>query len=173
MAASHVGRSGALTDKNHQWGATLYGDKGTLKTGVYGYDFHPAKGESIHKDVTYEYEQFPEDRTEKDLERHVAPAVRYHMQNLLSCIDRRDKPVSDIEEGYISASSCILGNMALKLGRELHYDPQQHRVVRRRGGDAALAAAVSRALRSSGGGEGVDARGVAGDGFRAVDGMLQ
>ncbi len=116
-------------NRNNQWGATLYGDQGTLKAGVYGYDFHPVKGEAIHKDVTYEYEQFPEDRTEKDLERHVAPAVRYHMQNLLSCIDRRDKPVSDIEEGYISASSCILGNMALKLGRELHYDPQQHRVT--------------------------------------------
>jgi hypothetical protein len=51
------------------------------------------------------------------------------MMNLLSCIDRRERPVSDIEQGYISASSCILGNMALKLGRELHYDPQQHRVV--------------------------------------------
>lgn len=116
-------------NRNNQWGATLYGDKGTLKTGVFGYDFHPAKGESVHRDVTYEYEQFPEDRTEKDLERHVAPAVRYHMQNLLSCIDRRGRPVSDIEEGYISASSCILGNMALKLGRELRYDPEQHRVI--------------------------------------------
>jgi predicted dehydrogenase len=116
-------------DRNDQWGATLYGDKGTLKAGVYGHDFHPTKGEKIHQDVTYEYEQFPEDRTEKDLERHVAPAVRYHMQNLLSCIDRRGRPVSDIEEGYISASSCILGNMAMKLGRELRYDPQQHRVT--------------------------------------------
>jgi predicted dehydrogenase len=116
-------------DSKNQWGATIYGDKGTLRTGVYGYDFHPTKGEPIHRDVTYEYEQFPEDRTEKDLERHVAPAVRYHMQNLLSSIDRRDRPVSDIEEGYISASSCILGNMALKLGRELHYDPQQHKVI--------------------------------------------
>ena len=37
--------------------------------------------------------------------------------------------MSDIEEGFISASSCILGNVALKLGRELDYDPQQHRVV--------------------------------------------
>ena len=116
-------------DSKNQWGATFYGDQGTLRTGVFGYDFRPTKGAAIHRDVTYEYEQFPEDRTEKDLERHVAPAVRYHMENLLSCIDRRDKPVSDIEEGYISASSCILGNMALKLGRELKYDPQQHHVV--------------------------------------------
>ena len=30
-------------------------------------------GKPIHKDVTYEFDQYPEDRTEKDLERHVAP----------------------------------------------------------------------------------------------------
>src|SRR5579871_406534 len=50
------------TDRNDQWGATLYGDQGTLKAGVFGYDFHPVKGQPIHRDVTYEYEQFPEDR---------------------------------------------------------------------------------------------------------------
>ncbi len=131
-------------DRDSQWGATLYGDKGTLRTGVYGYDFHPLKGEPIHQDVTYELDRYPEDRTEKDLEKHVAPAVRYHMQNLLSSIDRRSRPVSDIEEGYISASSCILGNMAMKLGRELHYDPQQHRVT----GDQEATRMLQRAYRA-------------------------
>jgi len=115
-----------------------------LRAGVYGYEFTPVKGEAIRKDVVYEYEQFPEDKTEKDLERHVSPAVRYHMANFLSCIDRRDKPVSDIEEGFISASSCILGNMALKLGRELHYDPQQHRVA----GDEEATKLLHRAYRA-------------------------
>ena len=66
------------------------------------------------------------------------------MQNLLSCIDRRAKPVSDIEDGYISAASCILGNMALKLGRELHYDPQQHRVT----GDEEATRLLRRAYRA-------------------------
>jgi predicted dehydrogenase len=131
-------------DSKNQWGATLYGDKGTLKAGVYGYDFHPAKGDAIHKDVVYEYEQFPEDKTEKDLERHVAPAVRYHMANFLSCIDRREKPVSDIEEGFISASSCILGNMAMQLGRELKYDPQTHRIA----GDEEATRMLRRAYRA-------------------------
>jgi predicted dehydrogenase len=120
---------GDSADPKYPWGATFYGDKGTLKADVFGYDFRPEKGTPVRKDVTYEYEKYPEDRTEKDLERHVAPAVRYHMQNLLSSIDHGGRPVSDIEEGYISASSCILGNMAMKLGRELRYDPSQHRVL--------------------------------------------
>ena len=49
--------------------------------------------------MTYELEQFPEDKTEKDLERHVAPAIRHHMQDFLAAIDSRGKPVADIEEG--------------------------------------------------------------------------
>jgi len=46
-----------------------YGDKGTLKASVYGYDFIPegGKGKPIHRDVTYEFEKYPEDKTEKDL----------------------------------------------------------------------------------------------------------
>ena len=96
---------GEAADPNYPWGATFYGDKGTLKVDVYGYDFIPLDGgESVRRNVEYEYVQYPEDRTEKDLERHVAPAVRYHMKNFLQAIDSRGRPVSDIEEGYISAA---------------------------------------------------------------------
>ena len=86
------------------------------------------KGEAIHRDVTYELEQYPEDKTEKDLERHVAPAIRHHMQNFLAAIDSRGKPVADIEQGYISTTSCILANLAMQLGRTLTWNAQQQRV---------------------------------------------
>lgn len=111
---------GEANDPKHPWGATYYGDKGTLKVDVYGYDYTPMGGQTVHKDVTYEFEQYPEDRTEKDLERHVAPAIRHHMLNLLESIDHRDKlPVADIEQGYISTASCILANNAMALGRTI------------------------------------------------------
>ncbi len=73
--------------------------------------------------------EYPEDRTEKDLERHVAPAIRGHMKDLLAAIASRGRPVADIEEGYISTTSCILANLALQLGRSLTWDPQAGRVV--------------------------------------------
>ncbi len=117
-------------DPKYGWGATLYGDKGTLKASVYGYDYIPSgRGQPIHKDVTYELEQYPEDKTEKDLERHVAPAIRHHMQDLLRCIETRGRPVADIEEGYISTASCILANVAMGLGRTLTWDPVKAQVV--------------------------------------------
>ncbi len=57
---------------------------------VMGCDFTPREGGgALREAVTYEYEQFPEDQTEKDLERHVAPAIRGHMKDLLACIDER------------------------------------------------------------------------------------
>jgi hypothetical protein len=94
------------------------------------YDFIPMdKSAPVHKDVTYEFEQYPEDKTEKDLERHVAPAIRGHMKDLLAAIDSRRKPVADIEEGHITAASCILANNAMKLGRTLTWDPQKQQVV--------------------------------------------
>ncbi len=115
---------GAPPDPKYPWGATFYGDKGTLKASVQSYDYVPmAKGESpVHKDVTYEFEQYPEDRTEQDLERHVAPAIRGHMRDLLAAIDKRSKPVADIEQGHISTASCILANLSMQLGRTLRYD---------------------------------------------------
>jgi predicted dehydrogenase len=118
-------------DPKYGWGATLYGDKGTLKASVYSYDFTPAdKDESpIHKDVTYELEQYPEDKTEKNLEKHCAPAIRHHMQDFVAAIANGTRPVADIEEGYISTSSCILANLSMGTSRTITWDPQKGRVI--------------------------------------------
>ena len=122
---------GEPPDPKYTWGATMYGDKGTLKASVYSYDFIPTvKGvQPIHQDVTYELEQYPEDKTEKDLEKHCAPAIRHHMQDFLAAIATRGRPVADIEEGYISTSSCIMANLSMKLGRTFAWDPQTQSVI--------------------------------------------
>ena len=120
---------GESPDAKYPWAATFYGDKGTLKASVNSYDFTPqGGGESIHRDCVMELEQFPEDKTEQDLEKHVAPAIRGHMKNFLRCIADRSKPVADIEQGHISSASCILANVALQLGRTLHWDAEKQQV---------------------------------------------
>jgi predicted dehydrogenase len=121
---------GDMPDPKYPWSATLYGDKGTLKASVFSYDYTPLGGGSpMHGNALFEYEKYPEDRDEKDLERHVASAIRGHMSDLLSCIGTRGKPVADIEQGYISTASCILANLSMKLGRSLVWDPQAGQVV--------------------------------------------
>ena len=121
---------GPSPDPKYPWGATIYGEKGTLKASVMSYDFTPnGNGKPIHKDVTYELEQYPEDRTEPDLEKHVAPAIRVHMKDFLKAVATRGRPVADIEQGHISTASCILANLSMKLGRSLTWDAEKQQVL--------------------------------------------
>jgi len=121
---------GAAPDPKYPWGATFYGEKGTLKASVMGYDFIPqGSGEPVHQDVTYELDEYPEDKTEPRLEKHVAPALRRHWKDFLEAVETRRKPVADVEQGVISSISCILANLAMKLRRTLTWDAEAGRVV--------------------------------------------
>jgi predicted dehydrogenase len=121
---------GSSPDPKYPWGATFYGDKGTLKVSVMGYDFIPqGGGQPVHVDVKYELDEYPEDKTEKDLEKHVAPAIRGHMKDFLAAIDSRGKPVADIEQGHISTASCILANLSMELGRSLTWDAEKQQIA--------------------------------------------
>ena len=116
------------------------------------YDFipsgEPRQGRSTATS-TYELEQYPEDKTEKDLEQHVAPAIRRHMQDFLAAIATRGRPVADIEEGHISTASCILANIAMQARPHADLGRQAATGGGRRRGEPPLAAAVSPAVDAS------------------------
>jgi predicted dehydrogenase len=137
---------GDAPDKDYPWGATLYGENGTLRMSVNRYDFTPRGGNAkpIRRDVVMELEQYPEDKTEKDLEQHVAPAIRVHMLDFLKSIADRSKPVADIEQGHISTAACVLANMSMELGRSLTWNPEKHLVV----GDDEATAMLRRPYRA-------------------------
>ncbi len=121
---------GAAPDPQYAWSLILYGDKGTLKASTMSYDFIPINGAPIHKDCVYEREKFPEDVTEPKIELNAAPATRLHMLDFLAAIEKRSRPVADIQEGHISTASCILANVSMKLGgRQLVYDQAKRHVV--------------------------------------------
>ena len=114
---------GDAADPEYPWAFKLYGSEGTLKGDVNKFEFKPRRGgETITGTALFEYEKYPEDKTEKDLERHVASAIRGHMRDWLDCIKTRERPVADIEEGHISTAACILGNLSLATGRTLRWD---------------------------------------------------
>jgi predicted dehydrogenase len=133
-------------DPDYPWGATFYGEKGTLKTSVFRYDYTPMdKSEKpVHQDVTYELDKYPEDNTEERLEKHCAPAIRYHMMDFLHAIATRGRPVADIEQGHISTASCILANLSMQLGRSLRWDPVKGEVA----GDAEANRLLARPYRA-------------------------
>lgn len=48
-----------------------------------------------------------------------------HHRNFFECIRNDKQPNADIEIGHLSTSLCHLGNIATRMGRILHFDPQK------------------------------------------------
>jgi hypothetical protein len=137
---------GTPPDPDYPWALCIHGEKGVLKASTMRADFIPLdkKAKPIRFECLYEREQFPEDVTEKDNELNAAPATRRHMLDFLAAVEKRSRPVADVEMGHISTASCLLANLAMKVGRPLRYDPVKREVV----GDREATALLSRAYRA-------------------------
>lgn len=110
-----------------QWGARFIGKNGTLTVTLLGYEFAPLGGgprEGFHMlSKTGDLENL-------DLEKNTTPQLQdWHTQDFLRARAARTRPVADVEEGHISSACCILGNLALDLGRPLRYDPKTRTVL--------------------------------------------
>ena len=67
-----------------------------------------------------------------------------HHKNWLDCIKTRQLPICDVEIGHRSATVCHLGNIAIRTGKKIKWDPVKQQIV----GDAALASWVNRPYRA-------------------------
>lgn len=136
---------GPPADPDYPWALFIYGERGVLKASTRQADFipHDKNAKKIRFDCLFEREQFPEDVTEKDIELNAAPATRRHLLDFLAAVDRRSRPIADVELGHISTASCILANVAMQLGRPLRYDPVRRVVT----GDAEATKALARTYR--------------------------
>jgi predicted dehydrogenase len=91
-------------------------------------------------------ESTPEDLIEqpiKENEIHLYASKNHH-QNWLECIKSRKLPICDVAIGHRSATVCHLGNIAIRAGRKIKWDPQKEEIV----GDADAARWVSKAYRA-------------------------
>jgi predicted dehydrogenase len=52
-----------------------------------------------------------------------------HHENFLACVKSRELPICDIEIGHRSATVCHLGNIAIRLGRKVQWDPAKEQFV--------------------------------------------
>jgi len=72
------------------------------------------------------------------------PDVNDHHGNFLECIRTRKTPLAPIEEAHRSATICHIGNIAMKLGRKLRWDPAAETFL----DDAEANRMLSRPMRS-------------------------
>jgi hypothetical protein len=75
---------------------------------------------------------------------HLYETRKSHMGNFLECVRTRQDPSAPVEAGHRSATVCHLGNIALRLGRKLKWDPAAEQVV----GDAEANRMLSRPMRA-------------------------
>ena len=52
-----------------------------------------------------------------------------HHKNWLDCIKTRELPITEVEIGHRTATICHLGNIALRLGRRVQWDPANEQIV--------------------------------------------
>jgi hypothetical protein len=52
-------------------------------------------------------------------------AIKNHIGNFYDCTLSRKQPLSDVVSQHRSVSVCHLGNIAMRLGRSLRWDPER------------------------------------------------
>jgi predicted dehydrogenase len=67
-----------------------------------------------------------------------------HYKNWLDCIKSRKDPICSVEIGHRSSTVCHLGNIAIRSGKKINWDPKREEIV----GDTELAKWVSRPYRA-------------------------
>jgi len=63
----------------------------------------------------------------------------YHKGNFYECVKSRDATIAPVEVGHRSCSACLLGDIAMRLGRKLRWNPATERFVNDTEADRMLA----------------------------------
>jgi len=109
-------------------GTTFEGERGTLHVDRKAIESTPP-------------EIVAEPLTEKDVHLYVS---KNHHQNWLDCIKSRNRPICDVAIGHRSVTVCHLGNIAIRAGRKIRWDPAREEIV----GDPEAARMLSRPYRT-------------------------
>jgi predicted dehydrogenase len=133
--------TGAVVECNsggnkYKMGCTFEGEKGTIYVNRGALTFDP---ESIEEEALRETDLrlYPELRG-------YPPRLSAHHVNWLECIKSRKDPICHAGVGHRSATVCHLGNIAVRTGKKITWDPEKEEVV----GDAELGQWVDKPYRA-------------------------
>jgi myo-inositol 2-dehydrogenase / D-chiro-inositol 1-dehydrogenase len=90
------------------------------------------------------YKLYDFDNLERPSGNSKLDSIVNHMGNFFDCVRSRRPPISDVESQHRSASTCHLGNIAIRTGRKLRWDAKAEEFL----GDSAANAYLRRTQRS-------------------------
>jgi len=134
LAVSDTGRNGIMFTGSE---GRIFVNRGT----VAGKPVEDLKQDPLPREkfVAYDYDNI--DRPERAGK---LDAIVNHMGNFFDCIESRRQPVSDVVSQHRSVSTCHLGNISMRLGRPLKWNPDSEKFT----GDAEADQMLSREQRS-------------------------
>ncbi len=103
----------------HGYGIEFHGTDGSLYVNREGYSFRPEKedkgDETFDKSAAF---------SGGESEQHAT-----HVKAYIECLKTRKRFISDIEDGHLASATPHLGNLSLRLGRSLQFDPETERIL--------------------------------------------
>jgi hypothetical protein len=122
------------------FGARFEGSEGWIQVG-YG-DF-TASNESLKTSVIGPNEiHLPQSVPGKPTTNYSSVGA-HHVRNFLDAVKSRQDPIEPVEVGHRTATLCHLGNIAMKLGRKIQWDPDAEQIL----GDDEASAMLTRPMR--------------------------
>ena len=157
VAAKATVREAAAGPRTQGGGLQFFGDKGALTISRSGFEIvsdtktdplatvpgvrqgtHPIGGPSVPPNA-------PSEPWIKEMKEPGSSDEQFadHARNFVDCIKSRQRPISDVEEGYQVSTAYHLANLSLRLGRKLEWDAEKETIV----GDKEAAARLERPYR--------------------------
>jgi predicted dehydrogenase len=144
MLTYSMRKGNGLKFNGHDYGILFCGTDGSLMLDRQGYEITPDK-----VTLPYGIKLVQGDRPLRkiDLQPSQFKAANdggpAHVEDFMSCLKTRKRPVADIEIAHRSTNTCHLGNIAYKVGRKLYWDAETETFK----GDAEANAHLARAAR--------------------------
>lgn len=113
MTVSDTGRNGIL----------FQGSKGRLFVNRENLTGKPVEQLSLDPLPREKFQLYAHDNLQRPPRAGKLDAIINHMGNFFDCVQTRHQPISDVESQHRSVSTCHLGNISMRLGRSLKWDP--------------------------------------------------
>jgi len=105
---------------NHGYGIEFHGTDATMFVDRGGFEVFP---ETRHRQGKPPVDRAPSMKMASVNNDHYD-----HIRNFLDCVKSRQRPISDVEIGYRSTSTCLLGNVAYRSQRRITWDVEKQQV---------------------------------------------
>lgn len=102
------------------YGIEFYGSEGTLFVDRSGYEVTPQERREGNKSIPRMYSMSAENYNDHNHD---------HVGDFLRCLKSREEPISDIEVGHRSTTTCVLANISYLTGRKIRWDGAAERIL--------------------------------------------